>query len=114
MIWSGAGLHGTLLVCYLVYALFGIDPDESGAKFFLMLAPFLLVFGIMLNNLSYNLHILWADKNHKKGNGYKFNKICAFLKCDFSEPPTIFFIPMPLLSIVSLIVSFIIWIELFA
>jgi hypothetical protein len=114
MIWSGAGLHGTLLVCYLVYALFGIDPDKSGAKFFLVVAPFLLIFGLVLNNIAYNLNILWTNENHKKGNGYRLNKICSFLKCDFSVPPAVFFIPMPLLSIVSLIVSFVIWIGLFA
>jgi hypothetical protein len=110
MIWSGAGLHGTMLACYLVYALFGIDPDESGAKFFLVLAPILFIFGILLNNLAYNLHILWTDENHEKGNGYKFNKFCSALKCDFSVPPAIFFIPMPFLPIVSLIISFVIWI----
>ena len=114
MVWSGAGLHGLILAAFLTMSVIGIDPDASSARFFLVLAPILLVLGIVLGNLSYRLQIKWSNEEARKGVGYKVNRLCAILKCDFSDPPTVFFIPMPLLSVVSLIISLVIWSGIFA
>ena len=111
MVWTGAGLHGLMLAFFLVMSLIGIDPDKSGVKFFLVLAPFLFLFGIILTNISNRLHVIWQTE--EKGWGYKLNRVFSFLLCDFSAPPTVFFIPLPFLSIVSLIISLVIWAGIF-
>jgi hypothetical protein len=113
MIWSGAGLHGTLLAALVVAWITGFDPDESGVKYFLALAPVLFILGSMLLAASFRLQQAWADDEAARGWGFKINRLCAILKCDFSVPPTVFFIPMPLLSVVSVIIAIVIWSGIF-
>ena len=114
MIWSGGGLLAFFLSVGIVGVIFGIDPDESSIKFFLVLAPVLFVFGIIFDNISYNLHTKWTKQINRKGFLYNLNKVFAFLKCDLSHRPTVFFIPLHLLSIVSIIISLIIWSGIFS
>lgn len=113
MIWSGAGLHATLLACFAVTWVTGIDPDRSAALYFLVLSPLLLILGVVLAVLSHQLHERWHGRSEAKGLGYKINALCGLLKCDFSHPPTVFFIPMPALSIISLIASLVAWSGIF-
>jgi hypothetical protein len=111
MIWSGAGLHGTILLFFLLTWL-GLDPDGQTTAFFLALAPLLLIGGGILMVLSGYLDARWEDEENR-GWGFKLNRVAAALKCDFCATPTLFFIPMPLLSIVSLLISLVTWIGVF-
>jgi hypothetical protein len=111
MVWTGAGLYGTLLACWVV-TLTGIDPDRSPVAFFLVLSPVLLILGGALFGLSGHLRAKWSTVTNP-GPGYQFNVLCGHLKCDFSDMPTVFFIPMPLLSVVSLIIALVIWAGVF-
>lgn len=101
VIWTGAAVHGTVLAFFLVMSLIGIDPDDSTAKFFMTLAPFIFVFGIILNLIAFRLAEIW-NKPENRGAGYAVNRVFTFLLCDFSVPPTLFFIAMPFLSLISL------------
>lgn len=105
MIWSGAGLHGTLLVGWLV-TLFGIDPDKSSILFLLVFAPVILVAGI----------VFWILAGHLQHHNVESNMLLRLFraaKCDLTAPPMVFFIPMPLLSCISLLAAFIIWLDIF-
>ncbi len=111
MIWSGAGAYGTFLA-FAVVMFFGIDPDRSPVAFFVALSPVLLAVGLVLLGLSEHLHAKWSTAG-SQGWGYKLNALCGQFKCDFSHMPTVFFIPMPLLSIVSLVIALVVWAGVF-
>jgi hypothetical protein len=108
MIWTGAGAHGTALTAFLVAFLAGIDPDQSTTAFFLILAPCLLIVGIALWALSGHLQRRWSVEADR-GWGYRLNGVCSFLKCDFGAIPTVFFIPMPFLSLVAVLIALVVW-----
>lgn len=109
-IWTGAGLHATLLSWFIVWKVFGINPDQSSARFFFAMTPVILILGILLNNLAYSLFLKWESVENRKG-GYIANRVCTFLKCNFAEQPSVFFIPMPYLWILTLLIGIEEWIR---
>ncbi|MEE9364764.1 MAG: hypothetical protein V3U92_19360 [Cellulophaga sp.] len=110
-IWTGAGLHATFLTGFIVWKVFGIDPDQSSARFFFAMTPVILILGILLNNFAYNLYLKWKSEENQKGTGYIVNKICSFLKCNFAEPPSVFFIPLTYVWILTLLIGIEEWIR---
>jgi hypothetical protein len=110
-IWTGAGLHATLLSWLIVSEIFGIDPDKSSARFFFAMSPVIFILGILLNNFAYRLHLKWQSEESKNGTGYVINRICTFLKCNFAEPPSVFFIPMPFLWVLTILIGIEEWIR---
>jgi hypothetical protein len=113
IVWSGAGMHGFVLACYVVWSIIGMDPDQSRSKFFLVLAPTLVFTGFIINIVTNHLTMLWTKEHHQTGIGYKLNRIFTFLKCDLSAPATEFYIPLPYLSLVSLLLSLLCWSGIF-
>ncbi len=113
-VWTGSGLYALFGVVFIATWLLGSDLSEREAAtpFFLVTALVLLILGVALERLSNYLHEYWQDEKNR-GMGYAINYVFAMMKCDFSAPPTVFFIPFPLLSVVSLLIAFVMWAGIF-
>nr|WP_303316864.1 hypothetical protein [Flavivirga sp. MEBiC07777] len=90
----------------------GALEDLFTPRFFLILAPFLFIVGRLFESLAYKLHFTWEDEKNR-GIGYRVNQLFSLLKCDFSDRPTLIFMPMHISAIFSLLISFIIWTGIF-
>ena len=116
MVWTGSGIVALIFSGFITLWLCGMDmnggPDDLSITFFLVFAPVSLVIGGAFWWLSGYLHFCWQDEENRSF-GYKLNQILTAFKCDFSVPPTIFFIPFPLLSVVSLLIAFVMWTGIF-